>query len=208
MKRNCVSIAIVLGVLLAAVGCTKDPLKDLSAEESRIYITQRDSTVIFPSFKTFSIADSVAYINNNQVVSRFSDVDAQFISAIRAKMKERGFAEVPRSQNPDLGITVSRVYSTYQGIVEYTDYYYDYWDPFYWGYSGSSYFFPSYFGTYQVTEGALSIDILNLKDARRTNQIKSIWNGFIRGSGIFNSSTANSQVEALFAQSPYLKSNP
>ena len=109
MKRNCVSIAIVLGVLLAAVGCTKDPLKDLSAEESRIYITQRDSTVIFPSFKTFSIADSVAYINNNQVVSRFSDVDAQFISAIRAKMKERGFAEVPRSQNPDLGITVSRV---------------------------------------------------------------------------------------------------
>ena len=206
MKRNSVAIACV--VILMMASCTKDPLKNLSAEESRIYITQRDSSVNFASFNTFSIADSVAYINNNQVVSRFTAVDAAFIAAIKRQMQQRGFVEVSRTQNPDLGITVSRVYNTYQGIVEYTDYYYDYWDPFYWGYGGSSYYFPSYFGVYQVTEGALSIDVLNLRDARSTNQIKSIWNGFIRGSGIFNEPAVNSQVEALFVQSPYLTSNP
>lgn len=206
MKRN--SVAIAFAAILLAAGCSKDPIKNLSTEESRIYITQRDSMVNFALFSTFSIADSVAYINNNQVISKVSDVDAQFIAAIRAKMKERGYVEVPRTSNPDLGITVTRVYNTYQGIVEYSNYYYDYWDPFYWGYSGSSYFFPSYFGTYQVTEGALSVDILNLKDARATNQIKSVWNGFIRGSGIFNNAAVNSQVDALFTQSPYLRSNP
>ena len=123
-------------------------------------------------------------------------------------MQQRGFVLVPRGQNPEIGITVSRIYNTYQGIVDYTNYYYDYWDPFYWGYTGSSYFFPSYYGVYQVTEGALSVDMLNLKDASATNQIKSIWNGFIRGSGIFSSQNVNSQVEALFNQSPYLTSNP
>jgi hypothetical protein len=194
--------------MFLASACTKDPLKNLSSEESRIYITQRDSTANFHSFNTFSIADSVAYINNNQSVVRFSEVDSRFIEAIKNKMQQRGFVMVQKNQKPDLGITVSRIYSTYQGIVEYSDYYYDYWDPFYWGYAGSSYFFPTYYGVYQVTEGALSVDILNLKDAPVTNQIKSVWNGFIRGSGIFNSQTAASQVEALFDQSPYLDSNP
>ena len=206
MKRN--SVVVICAMLLLASACTKDPLKDLTDEESRIYITQRDSTITFGSFKTFSIADSVAYINNNQVVSRFSAVDAQFISAVQNQMQQRGFVLVAKNQTPDLGITISRVYNTYQGIVEYSNSYYDYWDPFYWGYSGSSYFFPRSYGVYQVTEGALSIDMLDLRDARATNQIRSIWNGFIRGSGIFNTQSVNSQVEALFNQSPYLKSNP
>lgn len=205
MTRSVVAICVVLTILTA---CTKDPLNNLSDAESRIYITQRDSTVSFSRFSTFSIADSVAYINNNQVVTRFSAVDAQFIESVKNKMQQRGFRLVARNQSPDLGITISRVYSTYQGIVEYSNYYYDYWDPFYWGYAGSSYFFPSYYGVYQVTEGALSIDILNLKDAPTTNQIKSVWNGFIRGSGIFNAQNVNDQVDSLFGQSAYLRSNP
>ena len=206
MKR--LGAVMACAVIFMITSCTKDPLKDLSDEESRIYITQRDNTVNFRAFKTFTIADSVAYINNNQLVTRFTAVDAQFIEAIRNQMQQRGFVFVSRNQNPDIGITVSRIYTTYQGIVDYTNYYYDYWDPLYWGYTGSSYFFPSYYGVYQVTEGALSVDMLNLKDAPSTNQIKSIWNGFIRGSGIFSSQNVNSQVEALFTQSPYITSNP
>jgi hypothetical protein len=194
--------------MLVATACRKDVLKNLSNEESRIYITQRDSTVNFATFNTFSIADSVAYINNNQMVARYSAVDSQFIAAVKAQMQQRGFVLVPKNQKPDLGITVSRVYSTYQGIVEYSNNYYDYWDPFYWGYGGSSYFFPSYYGVYQYTEGALSIDMLNLRDAPTTNQIRSVWNGFIRGSGIFDTQNVSTQVQALFNQSPYLQSNP
>ena len=195
MKR----FGVVIGVIiLLSSGCRKDPLKDLSDQESRVYITQRDSTVNFSSFNTFSIADSVAYINNQQLVTRFTAVDSLFISAVKNQMIARGFVLVPRNQNPDLGITISRIYSTYQGIVDYSNYYLDYWDPFYWGYTGSSYYFPSYYGVYQVTEGSLSIDMLNLKNASTTNQIRSVWNGLIRGSGIFSAPNVNSQVEALF----------
>lgn len=207
MKRG-VTVIAASALMFLFLACTKDPLKNLSNEESRIYITQRDSTINFTAFKTFSIADSVAYINNNQVVTRFTAVDRDFIEAIKSQMISRGFTLVTRNQNPDLGITVSRIYSTYQGIVEYSNSYYDYWDPFYWGYGGSSYFFPPSYGVYQVTEGALSVDMLNLKGAATSNQIRAIWNGFIRGSGIFNSQTAGSQVQALFVQSPYIVSNP
>jgi hypothetical protein len=206
MRRE--SVIAVCAMIVMATACTKDPLRHLSDEESRIYITQRDSTVSFGSFKTFSIADSVAYLANNQLVTKYSAVDSQFIGAVRRQMQQRGFVMVPKTRKPDIGITVSRVYSTYQGIVEYSNSYYDSWDPFYWGYGGSSYLFPSYYGVYEYTEGALSIDLLNLRDAPATNQIRSVWNGFIRGTGIFNSQAVNSQVEALFSQSPYLQSNP
>jgi hypothetical protein len=58
-----------------------------------------------------------------------------------------------------------------------------------------------------VTEGAMNIDILNLKGASGTNQIRVIWTGLIRGSGIFNAQTASRQVSTLFEQSPYLQTN-
>jgi hypothetical protein len=53
----------------------------------------------------------------------------------------------------------------------------------------------------------LSIDIIDLKDAATNQQLKGIWSGLIRGSGIFNANTAGSQVKALFDQSAYLQSN-
>jgi hypothetical protein len=47
--------------------------------------------------------------------------------------------------------------------------------------------------------------MLDLKNAAAKNKIEVIWTGLIRGSGIFDATTANSQVKALFNQSPYLK---
>jgi hypothetical protein len=124
------------------------------------------------------------------------------------KMQERGFVRVSKDQEPDLGINVSRLYNTYTGVVSYPDYYggyYDFYDPFYWGYGGSSYYFPTYYDFYQVTDAALSIDILDLKNAKINNRIVGIWNGLVRGSGIFRSTNTEAQINALFNQSPYLK---
>ncbi|HZI69330.1 MAG TPA: DUF4136 domain-containing protein, partial [Hanamia sp.] len=64
---------------------------------------------------------------------------------------------------------------------------------------------PYAYSIYQVKEGALSIDILDLKNASENNNINMIWTGLIRGSGILNANVADSQVKALFDQSPYLK---
>jgi hypothetical protein len=191
--------------------CSKDPLSNLSQEDSRIYITDYDSTASFSGFKTFSISDSVTVINNGQSSRQSTNTDQAFISAIRGQLVSRGYQYVDRSANPDLGINVTRIYNTSSGIIQYdnfyNNYYGSYWDPFYWGYGGFGYYSPYSYASYSVTEGALSIDGLDLKNAQANNRIKIIWTGLIRGSGIFNAATAGSQVKQLFDQSPYLKTN-
>ncbi|HUQ65337.1 MAG TPA: DUF4136 domain-containing protein [Flavitalea sp.] len=215
MKNILLMAAAGVGMSLM-VACQKDPLKNLSPEESRIYVTNHDSTVDFSQFKTFSIADSVGYIQDNQVAGKdLSEFDAAAITAVKAAMEARGFQLVDRSASPDLGITVSRIYSTSTGIMSYPGYwdnYGGYYDPYYWGYSGYDYYDPTYYGsnyytTYQVTQGALSVDMLNLKDAVSSNSIRPVWSGLARGTGVFGTSAAQGEIETFFNQSPYLLTN-
>ena len=208
MKMKVLMLALGIGSLAS---CTKEPLKNMTAEESRIYITDHDSSVNFSSFKTFSIVDTVSIIEDGQLSGKqLTAWDASILNAVAAEMTARGYTAVDRSQNPDLGVNVSRIYNTYNGVMSYTDYwggYGGYYDPFYWGYPGSSYYFPERYSIYQITEGAASIDLLDLKTASTTKQIRGVWNGLIRGTGVFDVNNAPSQVKALFDQSPYLKAN-
>jgi hypothetical protein len=208
MKREFMSlIAFVITALLSS--CVREPLNDLTEDESRIYITNYDTSVNYHNYSTFSIADSVAVIRNNQLQAHErSQTDAQFIAAVATVLEQRGYTRVNNNQNPDLGVTISRIINTATGVVSYTDYggYYDtYWDPYYWGSPGYGYYFPTYYGVYQVNETALSIDILDLKNKVQNNAIRAIWSGLIRGTGIFRNENVSTQVMALFDQSPYLR---
>jgi hypothetical protein len=214
--KNIVLTTIVGACLISLIACQKDPLKNLTPAESRIYVTNHDSTVNFSSFKTFSVADSVAYFEDNQVLGKdLSEFDATAIAAVKSAMQERGFQLVSRTDSPDLGITLSRVYSTSTGIMSYPGYwdsYGGYYDPFYWGYGGYDYYDPTYYGpnyytTYQVTHGALSVDMLNLKDAATDNTIRPVWSGIARGTGVFSTSAAQEEINLFFEQSPYLVTN-
>ncbi len=206
-RRMLISTTVIL--LFALVSCTRDPLNNLTEDESRIYITNHDSNANFSSFHTFSVADSVAVIEDGQLRGYdLTPYDAAFISALKNKMVAQGYTLVAKSNDPDLGITVSSITNNSTGIISYNDYtgnYYGYWDPYYWGYPGSSYYFPTYYGIYNISEGALSVDMFDLKDVSTNNQIKNVWTALIRGSGIFNSSNIDKHVETLFAQSTYLK---
>jgi hypothetical protein len=125
-------------------------------------------------------------------------------------MQQRGYIKVSRDQNPDIAVNVDRIYNTSTGLIDYNDYwdyYGGYWDPGYWGYYGYDYYVPYSYGVYQVTEGLMSIDLFDLKNAAHDNKINLIWNGLVRGEGIFDASTADSSVQALFNQSTYLKAN-
>lgn len=215
MKQKATVLGLLAVVAMAFTACQKDPLKDMTASESRIYITNRDSAVNFSEFATFSIADSVGVIEDNRGVGKFRDqFDASVIDAVRDAMINRGYTEVDRSESPDLGITVSRIYSSYTGVMAYPNYWDNYggfYDPFYWGYGGYSYYDPIYYGptfysTYQVTQGALSVDMLNLKDAAG-GTIRPVWSALSRGTGVFNTATIETQVNAFFEQSPYLTNN-
>jgi hypothetical protein len=212
MKRNLflTMVTAMAGMVLMS-GCTKEPLENMTEAETRIYITNHDSTANFAAFKTFSITDSVAVVRNGQLEKKdLKDIDAQFIQGMKDAMQQRRYVLVSKDQNPDLGINISRVYNTYTGVISYPSYwsyYVSFWDPYYWGYPGYVYYFPYVFDVYPIREGALSIDIIDLKDAKDDKKIKGLWNGLIRGEGIFNSSNVNSQIKALFDQSPYIKTN-
>ncbi|HET7115893.1 MAG TPA: DUF4136 domain-containing protein [Hanamia sp.] len=210
MKRVILLLSGLAGFSLLYTGCTKEPLNHLTNDESRIYITDHDSTVNFSNYKTFSISDSVAVINNGQASMQLNDVDAAYISAVKKYMEQEGYSLVSNNDNPDVGVDVNRIISTSTGVISYGDYwnfYGDYWDPYYWGYPGYGYYIPYAYSVYQIREGAVSVDILDLKNAPEDKKINVIWTGLIRGSGIFDASVADSQVKALFDQSPYLKTN-
>lgn len=215
MKRQVLFLGAALSALTVLFsGCSKDPIKHLSADESRIYITNYDSTKDLSTFKTYSIADSAAVISNNRLQGKaLTDYDAQVISALKSAMQQRGYVLVNKSAQPDLALNVSRISNTYSGVVSYPDYwsaYGSYYDPYYYGYPGYGYYAPSYYsyGVYQIQEGGLSVDLLDLKDATANgNKIQPVWTALARGTGVFNTANAASQVQAFFAQSPYLKTN-
>ena len=209
MKNYAIVIVLIATVFMLG-SCTKDPVSKLSSEESRIYITNHDSTANFSSFKTFSISDSVAIISNSHLREKTHDAyDSLLIAVITNAMVQRGYTLVTKDQNPDLGINVNNIINTYTGYVDYGNYYDDYYgylDPYYWGYAGYGYY-GSYIGTYQVNEGVISIDMFDLKDASASGKIKSVWNGVIRGEGIFQNASVGTNVQALFDQSAYIKMN-
>ena len=210
MKSKHLLIAVFSVCTATFFGCTKEPLDNLNQEESRIYVTNSDTTVNFGNYKTYSISDSVVVLDNGQAHKDQTPLDQAYIDAVKKYMQERGYLLVPKQSNPDIGIDVNRIYNTSTGYYSYTDYwdyYGGYWDPYYWGYGGYGYYVPTSYGIYQITEGAMSIDMLDLKNAPDKNSIDIIWNGLIRGEGIFNAANAEPAVKALFNQSAYLQTN-
>jgi hypothetical protein len=127
---------------------------------------------------------------------------------VRGALTQRGYTAAAGTGTADLGVTISAITNTSTQLISYNDYggyYGGYWDPFYWGYSDFDYYFPTYYGLYESGETALSIDIIDLKNAAQNgNKLNVIWSGLIRGSGIFSATTINNQIAALFALSPYL----
>ena len=210
MQRMIGLLLLLFITIFAVSSCTKDPLSNMTEEESRIYITNHDSTTNFSLYKTYSIVDSVALVDNNRLAGKeATSWDTEIIDAVQNAMNARGYVKVNRTQTPDLGINISRVYNTSTSLVDLSGYYSSYggyYDPYYWGYVGYDYYFPSY-GYYQSTEAALSIDILDLKNASGSQTIKGVWNGVVRGEGIFRSNNVQSQIQTLFDQSPFLKTN-
>lgn len=199
----------LLAVPVFLISCTKDPLNHINPEESRIYVTSYDSSANFTSYQTYSIADSVAVIENGRATKKLEPSDQAYIGAVNKYMQQRGYTKVSRDQNPDIAINVDRIYNTATGVISYTDYwgyYGGYWDPGYWGYYGYGYYVPYAYGVYQISEGLMSVDMFDLKNAaQHGNKLTLIWNGLVRGEGIFDAATADASVQALFNQSPYLK---
>ncbi|QJB33240.1 DUF4136 domain-containing protein [Chitinophaga oryzae] len=209
MKRTMYLLSAVaaLVAMISISSCRKDPLKDMTDEESRIYITNHDNTADFKSYTTFSIVDSVVVLSRNSDSAKkaLTAYDKQLIASVAAAMKQRGYTQVDKSAKPDLGINLTRIDNSYTSINWNPGWWGGpgYWDPGWWGYPGGGWYWPSYYTVYQVNERQTAIDLFDLKNAKN-DKFNVVWNALWRGSGVWTTSNVDPMVQASFAQSAYL----
>src|SRR3954451_7553329 len=104
MKSNSVLWMSILALGTMFTSCSKDPVANLTEEESRIYITDHDSTSNFADFHTFSISDSVTVVNDGQASKESTATDLAFINEIKNQLQAKGYTLVDKNANPDLGV--------------------------------------------------------------------------------------------------------
>jgi Domain of unknown function (DUF4136) len=207
-------LVLSAGMILLGLGsCKKNVINNLTTDETRIYISNYDTTANFASYKTFSIDDSADVIENGQALGRIAGpFEDSVINNVVQLMQQRGYKFVNKADSPDLAMNISEITNTETELFDYSDYwdaYGSYYDPYYWGYPGFGYYPTSYFvGGYTIQEGGLELDLLDLKNAVSLgNKIQIIWTGLSRGEGVFSDKSAPGAVAALFSQSPYIKTN-
>lgn len=201
-----ISIFLFLAAIGAFTGCTSDPISDLSAPDSQVFITNYSNTADFKTYKTFSIVDSVLIIGNRGYAgTTLEEVDILTLTRIIKNMTDRGYTYVAPDKKPDLAINVYEIRNSYLNMVS-NPYLGNYWGGGFYG--GGGYGYPSYYSYYEVQENYWYYEIADFKNADSTatnDGIKIIWNSQIRGNGLFNAQYTNSIVDSVFKQSTYLK---
>ncbi len=210
MKKTGLMLSALAVAAVFISSCRKEPLNDMTAEESRIYVTNYDEKADFTSFKTFSIVDSVAVISNREASKKeLTQYDKQLLAQLKSQMQSRGYTLVDKAAKPDLAMNVSRIDVTSTSIGYNPGYWAGfpgYWDAGYWGYPGFNYWFPSYYSVFRYNEKSVAIDLVDLKNAKSgNNQLTAIWNAMLRGTGVWNGNNIDSMVKSIFDQSQYLK---
>ncbi|WP_420152928.1 DUF4136 domain-containing protein [Siphonobacter sp.] len=210
MKR--ISKSLLLLVLSAGIwtACERDPVKDLDPNDSKVFITNH-SNVDYKAYKTFSIPDSVLIVENDRSGRGAAVQDLVYIDRIAKNLIANGYTRVARTAKPDLEVTPARISYTQSGYVPT---YNPWYDP-YWGYGGYGgfggigygYGYPMFYNYYSYNENYWYVRIADLKNISADNKANVIWDAQIRGEGIYQESQITSLVDAIFAQSSYLKAN-
>ena len=193
---------LLLIVGLGLMSCSKDPISDLSNEESLVYITNHDQSANFSQYKTFSIVDSVLIVENNRAGTSLDDIDRAMLQRLITNMQSMGYKYVSRKDNPDVGINVSWITNTYLNVYQPLSSYYG----GYWG--GYGYGYPSYYDYYETSESSWMISMLDFKNPKTTASGKTfnvIWDAQIRGSAIGDQNLIDKMADSIFGQSGYLK---
>ena len=216
---SCLFLMAALGLF----GCGGDPIADLTPEDSWVFITNRDQTVDFRQYRTFSIVDSVLVISNRGNTTSLTEIDIRMMTAIIAQMEQAGYTLVSRNQSPDLGVNVAQIRNSFVNAVSQPigGFWGNYWGfgpgwgggfgpgwgggfgPGWGGAWGPG--FPAYFQFFEVTDNYWYWEILDFKNPNTTNsQLPVIWTAQIRGRFLFESLYTNQIVQGVFTNSPYL----
>jgi hypothetical protein len=190
---------------LGLTSCSKDPVSDLSTEESLVYVTNHDKSANYTQYKTFSIVDSVLFVQNDRSGTALTDIDRALLNRIISNMQSLGYKYVSPKSNPDVGINAAWITNTYLNVVSqpYSSYYGGYW-----GGGGYGYGYPSYYNYYETSESYWLVSMVDFKNPNTVDKtFNVVWDAQIRGAGIGDSQYIDKMVDSIFGQSAYLKIN-
>ena len=218
MKQKFHPLLFLFLIIPFLFSCKKEPLKSLKAGENLIYITSRDASSNLDNYLTFRIVDSVLIQDGGNRLYSSTSNDRAFTNAVRQNMIKRGFVNATGAMPVDLGLKISLIVNTTQGVVSVPGIWGG-WDPFLWGGGfgndigwgvgpgwgwGAGPGWGGGLATYETREEIMNIDIFDVKNAASANRLTVLWNGLVRGNGVYDGRQAEIQVGQLFEQSPYL----
>lgn len=221
MKR----LILLAMVIAVAASCRKEPSSSDFDGEYLVYTAHSEEVGDFSKFSTFTVADSLLYIDRTKGSLILNDwgktVRSQYIKAMESygytyvdtgKDDSDQSVTIPEDVKADLGIQISYVVSTeYFTTYVPTDSYWwngypGYWYPGYWGNWGSWYY--SFPVTYSYSTHSLLTEMVDMTGPEGDDQVLPVvWNSFIDGH-IGNTRNDMSRfsraIDQSFEQSKYL----
>jgi hypothetical protein len=196
-------------------GCHPVPENNKLIDELAVS-TNYDPDAVFNSYATYSLpTDTIGFVSNSSndtiIVAKNSDFPRPVLSAVRANLNARGFTEVKKNENPDLGINVLVVndFNVFQQVIypSYGGYgggYGGYYSGYY-GYSG--YYNYPYINTYAYNTGLLVVEMVDLKNRTPQNEVKVIWDAYLGDiySTLDRIPESVQAIDQAFTQSPYIQ---
>lgn len=206
-----IRFTLVAAVFSFVLSCNSYPDLDSRLEEDLVDITKYDVNTDFTAFRTFAIVDSVTCISGKDTVRILDDQARALINQVVMNMVGRGYTLVDRKTGkPQLGINIGVVKVTNVSLY-YPGWYWDYgwYDPSYWGYPASYYWYPYYPPVVSsYTSGTVIIDMLDLKNASsHDNKLYVVWLAIIRGlmTGYHTTQDVLGNVDQCFMQTPQIR---
>ena len=193
-------------------------IEDVSIEDLDITVSAVEPGTNFSQFKTYAIPDSVYIIeydsDGNQKDSfALESLDDVIIDQVKEEMSKMGYSKVDTSQNPDVGIFVSRISKDHSGIG-FTPGYCSGWGGGWWGYPGYGWCYPSYGYEYEYEykTGSVIVDMIDMGSINKEeNTFTAVWhmlsNGYLSGDNPPSEQRVRNNISRGFEQSQYLKTN-
>jgi hypothetical protein len=207
LKENILSMKTfwIVVVALAAVACQPEP-DNLKLYDELVVSTNFDPQAQFGSYATFAMATDTIGFASNQTADTIlthtdSDLVRPIISKVRANLEQRGYTQVSREEDPDLGVNIMIVNNLnfFQQVVDpgYYNYYYGY----------SSYYYYPYVETYVENTGTLVLQIVDLKNRNANNQVKVVWTAYLGDliKTVNRLEQTEKGIDQSFIQSPYIQ---
>lgn len=208
VKKTLFTVIMLSALAFLVAACSKYPTYTVNTSDLDMVWTNYDDSKNFAEYKTYYVPDSIILEDDidEDDAAALQDYYESVLSEVNDNMAALNYVRVDSSDNPDLGLGITITNRT-NYVVSYNYWYYY---PPYWGYPGYGYYYPwaTYLGSYE--EGAVIIDMADLKNADNTNkQIDAIWAALVGGvlTGDSNSVISKrliSGIDQAFAQSPYL----